>query len=180
MRRATCSVRSRSSAPTDATVLIQGENGTGKDLVARAIHDSPREARPSSRSTAPRSRQAARKRAVRLREGAFTGAIRRRSGRFELADGGTLFLDEVGDIPLELQAKLLRALQDQEFERLGGTGRFVSTSGSSRRPTGISTRWSPRSEFRSDLYYRLNVFPIQTPPLRDRTGDIGSWRGTSR
>ncbi len=161
-------------APTDSTVLIYGETGTGKELIARAIHDL------SSRSTRTFVRVNCAAIPLGLLEselfghekGAFTGAIAQKIGRFELAHQGTLFLDEVGDIPLELQPKLLRVLQEQEFERLGGNRTIrvrvrVIAATSRNLEQMIAGR-----EFRSDLYYRLNVFPVQLPPLRERPEDI--------
>ena len=161
-------------APTPACVLIQGETGTGKELIARAIHQG------SDRRDKPFIKLNCAAIPIGLLEselfgherGAFTGAVARRSGRFELADGGTLFLDEVGDIPLPLQAKLLRVLQEREFERLGGTRTLrvnVRVVAASNRDL---TEMIAAGDFRSDLYYRLRVFPIVVPPLRDRTEDI--------
>jgi DNA-binding NtrC family response regulator len=161
-------------APTNSTVLILGETGTGKELIARAVH-----------TISARSRRAF----VKLNcaaipsglleselfgheKGAFTGAVTQRVGRFELADGGTLFLDEVGDIPLELQSKLLRVLQEQEFERLGST----RTQKVDVRLVAATNRNLEQmvgdKQFREDLYFRLNVFPIRVPPLRERASDI--------
>ena len=161
-------------APTDATVLIEGETGTGKELIARAIHNiSPRRGRHFVRFNCA---------AVPLglleselfghEKGAFTGAIASKMGRFELANNGTLFLDEIGDIPLELQAKLLRVLQEQEFERLGS----YQTQHVNVRIVAATHRDLKRmvveKQFRSDLYFRLNVFPVSVPPLRERREDI--------
>ncbi len=161
-------------AASNATVLILGETGTGKELVARALH------RMSRRKDAPFIKLNCAAIPTGLLEselfgherGAFTGAINQKIGRLETADGGTLFLDEIGEIPLELQPKLLRVLQDQEFERLGSNKtikvdlRLVAATNRDLAK-GVSER-----EFRSDLYYRLNVFPIQVPPLRERREDI--------
>ena len=161
-------------APTDSTVLLYGETGTGKELVARAIHN-----------LSSRSKQAF----VRLNcaaipsglleselfgheKGAFTGALMQKKGRFEVADRGTLFLDEIGDISLDLQPKLLRAVQEQEFERLGST----KTNQVNVRMVAATHRDIPEmilnNQFREDLFYRLNVFPIEIPPLRERPEDI--------
>jgi formate hydrogenlyase transcriptional activator len=161
-------------APADSTVLIQGETGTGKEIVARAIHNLS-----SRRGQAFVKVNCA---AIPLglleselfghEKGSFTGAIARRIGRFELADRGTLFLDEVSDIPLELQPKLLRVLQEQEFERLGGT-RTQRVDVRVLAATNASlAQMVAEKKFRSDLYYRLNVFPIDVPPLRERCDDI--------
>jgi formate hydrogenlyase transcriptional activator len=161
-------------APTNSTVLLHGETGTGKELIARAIH------RLSSR----RERALVRMNCAAIpsglleselfghEKGAFTGALLQRKGRFELADGGSLFLDEIGDISLELQPKLLRAIQEQEFERLGSARTIqvnVRMIAATHRDLAAMIR---EQEFREDLFYRFNVFPIEIPPLRERREDI--------
>jgi len=161
-------------AATDSTVLIEGETGTGKELIAQAIHtNSRRRDRPFVKLNCA---------AIPLglleselfghEKGAFTGAVAQKLGRFEAADGGTLFLDEIGDIPLELQAKLLRVLQEQEFERLGSTHtRRVNVRVVTATNQDLAGLVAEKL-FRMDLYYRLNVFPIALPPLRRRPEDI--------
>ena len=161
-------------APTPSTVMIYGETGTGKELIARALHDlSPRRRRTFVKlNCAAIPTGLLESELFGHEKGAFTGAIAQKIGRFELAHHGTLLLDEVGDIPRELQPKLLRVLQEQEFERLGSTRtvrvnvRFVAASNRDL------ARMVADGQFRSDLYYRLNVFPVVLPPLRERREDI--------
>jgi formate hydrogenlyase transcriptional activator len=161
-------------APTDSTVLIYGETGTGKELIARAIHNlSPRHSRTFVKlNCAAIPTGLLESELFGHEKGAFTGAIGQRIGRLELANNGSLFLDEIGDIPLELQPKLLRVLQEREFERLGST-RTLSTNvrliAATNRNLGTMVE---EQKFRSDLFFRLNVFPVEVPPLRERPEDI--------
>ena len=161
-------------APTDSTVLLHGETGTGKELVARAIHNlSSRRDRPYVRMNCAAIPSGLLESELFGHErGAFTGALMQRKGRFELADRGTLFLDEIGDISLELQPKLLRAVQEQEFERLGSASTIkvnVRMIAATHRDLGEMIE---EEKFREDLFYRFNVFPIEIPPLRERREDI--------
>ena len=161
-------------APTDATVLIEGETGTGKEVIASAIHrNSNRRNRPFIKlNCAAIPAGLLESELFGHERGAFTGAVTQKIGRFEAANGGTLFLDEIGDIPLELQAKLLRVLQEQEFERLGSTfTRRVDVRIVAATNQDLEAKVSS-NEFRIDLYYRLNVFPVSLPALRLRPDDV--------
>ncbi len=161
-------------APTDATVLLHGETGTGKELVARAIHNLSSRARRNfvRMNCAAIPSGLLESELFGHERGAFTGALMQKKGRFELADHGSLFLDEIGDISLELQPKLLRAVQEQEFERLGSANTIsvnVRIIAATHRDLSAMIR---DEKFREDLFYRLNVFPIEIPPLRERREDI--------
>jgi transcriptional regulator with GAF, ATPase, and Fis domain len=161
-------------APTDATVLVTGETGTGKERVARAIHgESPRRDRPLVKvNCAALSPTLIESELFGHEKGSFTGALGRKAGRFELADGATIFLDEIGELPIELQPKLLRVLQDGEFERLGSAHNIradVRVIAATNRDLWKDVQ---ARRFRADLFYRLNVYPINVPPLRQRREDI--------
>jgi len=161
-------------APTDSTVLVLGETGTGKELIAHAIHNlSARCGRPFVKvNCAAIPFDLLESELFGHEKGAFTGAVAQKLGRFEMADTGTLFLDEIGDLPLALQPKLLRILQEQEFERLGsGRTHHINVRLVAATHRDLA-QMVARTEFRSDLYYRLNVFPVVVPPLRERREDI--------
>jgi formate hydrogenlyase transcriptional activator len=161
-------------APVDSAVLIQGETGTGKEVIARAIHQgSPRRNRPFVALNCAAIPSALLESELFGHErGAFTGACTQTKGRFQLADGGTLFLDEIGDLPLELQPKLLRALQEREFERLGSTYTIRVNARVVAATNQDLEELVAKKLFRADLFYRLNVIPICLPPLRERVQDI--------
>lgn len=161
-------------APTEATVLLQGESGTGKEVIARLVHDCSERADgpfiPVNCGAIPR--ELLESELFGHEKGAFTGAVASRKGRFELAEGGTLFLDEIGDMPYEMQVKLLRILQERSFERVGG-GKTIKCNVRVVAATHQNLeKHVEEGKFRMDLYYRLNVFPLEVPALRERTADI--------
>jgi transcriptional regulator with GAF, ATPase, and Fis domain len=161
-------------AQTNSTVLLQGETGSGKEVLAQAIHDaSARNTRPMVKvNCAALPASLIESELFGREKGAFTGALARQPGRFEIADGSTIFLDEVGELPLELQPKLLRVLQEGEFERLGGS-KTIKVDARIIAATNRRLEQAVRDgRFREDLFYRLNVFPIEVPPLRERREDI--------
>ena len=161
-------------APTDATVLLQGESGTGKEVIARLVHDCSERADgpfiPINCGAIPA--ELLESELFGHEKGAFTGAIAARKGRFELAEGGTLFLDEIGDMPYDMQVKLLRVLQERTFERVGGGKAIKSNVRVIAATHQHLEQHVEDGKFRMDLYYRLNVFPLDVPALRDRTADI--------
>ena len=161
-------------AATDSTVLLLGETGTGKELFANEIHEmSARRGRPMVRvNCAAMPATLIESELFGREKGAYTGALARQVGRFELANHSTIFLDEVGDLPADVQVKLLRVLEERQIERLGSPTAIQWTCGSSRRRIAISSRRIEDQTFREDLFYRLNVFPIEVPPLRERVEDI--------
>jgi chemotaxis protein methyltransferase CheR len=164
----------KQAASTNVTVLVMGETGTGKELIARAIHDlGPRKNRRLvTVNCAALSPSLIETELFGHEKGAFTGAVSRKVGRFELANGGTLFLDEIGEFPLDVQAKLLQALEDGEFERVGGS-KTISVDLRIIAATNRNLRTEiQQGNFRNDLWYRLNIFPITSPPLRERVDDI--------
>lgn len=161
-------------APTDSTVLITGETGTGKELIARAVHNlSPRKDRALVKvNCAAIPAGLIESELFGHEKGAFTGALTKKMGRFEVADKGTIFLDEIGELPLDLQSKLLRVLQEGEFERVGGTQTFKVNVRVIAATNRNLEQLSKSGQYRPDLYYRLNVFPVHLPPLREREGDV--------
>src|SRR5215813_9358595 len=161
-------------APTDATVLLQGETGTGKELLARALHTrSPRHARPFvTLNCAAIPSGLLESELFGYEKGAFTGALTQRLGRFELANGGTLFLDEIGDLPLDLQPKLLRVLEEHAFERLGSSRTLYTNVRVVAATHRDLLALVHQQQFREDLYYRVHIFPLTVPPLRERRDDI--------